>query len=129
MFTPVDKKLHDLAVTFCLEQLTEKVNLSDLAKVWVAAEEDEKHQPVKVLGIIGYVLKPDVPLFRAIDPQAVRLMADRYNDYLADNGARGKETFIHIARGEKPEQKCPAWKEVLNEWDAKLADRVSVKVR
>lgn len=129
MFTPADTKLHDLAVEFCRRELKEDVNLSHLAKVWVAAEEDENHQPIRILGVFGYVLKPDVPLCRAIHPQALRLLAERYNNYLADNGARGKETFIHIARGEKPEQKCQGWAETLKEWDAKLADRVTVKVR
>lgn len=123
MLTPADPKLHDMAVEFCARELTEKVTLTDLAKVWVATENE------RVLGILGYVLKPDVPLCRAVDAAALRALANRYNDFLADNGARGKETFIHVARNEKPSQKCPAWAEVLKEWDAKLADRVTVKVR
>jgi hypothetical protein len=123
MLTPVDPKLHDLAIEFCRTKLSVPVTLTDLAKVWVATENDQ------VLGILGYVLKPDVPLCRSIDPLALRALANRYNDFLADNGARGKETFIHVARNEKPKDKCPDWAEVLKEWDAKLADRVTVKVR
>lgn len=129
MLTPADPKLHDMAVEFCRKELTEEVNLSQLAKVWVAAESDVKHQPVSPLGVFGYVLKPDVPLCRTIDMEALRILANRYNDYLADLGARGKETFIHVARGERPEQKCAGWAEVLKEWNAKLADRVTVIVR
>jgi len=123
MLTPLDPELHDAAVDFCRRELVEDINLSHLAKVWIAKNGAD------VLGIMGYVLKPDVPVFRAIDPLALRLLAQRYNNFLADNGARGKETFIHIARREKPEQRCPDWNVVLREWGAKSADRVSVTVR
>jgi len=129
MFTPKDKELHDMTVDFCRQEIKDDVNLSDFAKVWVAAEEDKNHQPVKVLGVFAYVLVPDVPLCRATDPNALRALANRYNDFLADNGARGKQTFVHIARGERPEQKCPGWADTLKDWGAKLADRVAVKVR
>jgi hypothetical protein len=123
MFTPSDPKLHDQAVEFCRKELTREVNLTELAKVWVAKDSET------VVGIFGYVLKPDVPLMRATSVEALRMMANRYNDYLADMGARGKETFIYVSRKEKPECKCPGWAEVLKEWDAELADRVTVKVR
>lgn len=123
LLTPSDPELHDLAVDFCRRELTKDVNLSQLSKVWIAKDEKQ------VLGIIGYVLKPDVPLMRATHIEALRMLANRYNDFLADNGARGKETFIHVSRREKPEQRCDGWLEVLREWDAKTAERVSVIVR
>jgi hypothetical protein len=126
--TPADAELHDLVVDFCKRELTEEVNLTHLAKVWVAVEMDgEKTKEIK--GVMGYVLVPDVPLMRATTEDALRAMADRYNAFLADSGALGKFTFIHVTRGEKPEQRCAGWNKVLHEWDAKLADRVMVKVR
>lgn len=128
LLTPADPKLHQMAVDYCKRELTEEVNLSHLAKVWVAVEMAGGEYK-EVHGVFGYVLKPDVPLCRATKVEALRKLAQRYNDFLADNGALGKETFIHISRNEKPEQKCEGWKEVLHEWGAKLADRVSVKVR
>lgn len=120
---PVDPDLHDRVVDFCRRELTEEVNLTHLAKVWVALDGAE------VVGVMGYVLVPDVPVMRATSEEALRGLADRYNDFLADNGALGKHTFIHVARGEKPECKCPGVEKVLAEWGAKLADRVMVKVR
>lgn len=123
MLTPTDPDLHDRAVDFCRRELAEQITLTDLSKVWIAASDKE------VQGILGYVLKPDVPVLRATTAEALRALANRYNDYLADMGARGKETFIHVSRNEKPEQKCPQWAQVLREWDAKLADRVTVRVR
>lgn len=128
LLTPADPKLHDMVIDYCKRELTEEVNLSQLAKVWVAVEMDGDEYK-EVCGVFGYVLKPDVPLCRATKIEALRKLAQRYNDFLADNGARGKETTIHVARNEKPEQKCEGWKEVLHEWGAKLSDRVTVIVR
>jgi hypothetical protein len=128
--TPADPELHDKVVDFCKCELTEEVNLTHLAKVWVAVEMDaEKPKEIEVKGVMGYVLVPDVPLMRATTEDALRAMAERYNAFLADSGALGKFTFIHVARGERPEQRCAGWNKVLHEWGAKLADRVAVKVR
>lgn len=123
LITPADPELHDKTVDFCRRELTEEVNLGQLAKVWVALDGEE------VKGVMGYVLVPDVPVMRATSEEALRELAERYNDFLADNGALGKNTFIHVARGEKPECKCPGVEKVLANWGAKLADRVIVKVR
>lgn len=123
IITPVDPELHDKAVEFCRRELTEEVNLTHLAKVWVALKDND------VVGIMGYVLIPDVPVMRATSEEALRELAERYNNFLADNGALGKTTFIYVMRGEKPECKCPGVHNVLKDWDAKLADRVAVKVR
>ena len=125
MIVPADPALHDRVVEFCRRELKEEITLTDLAKVWVAQEQETK----EIRGVFGYVLVPDVPLCRATDETALRMLADRYNDFLADNGARGKHTFIHVARNEKPECRCPGWAEVLRDWGAKLADRVEVIVR
>ena len=123
LIEPLDKELHDLAIDFCKRELTEEVNLSNFAKVWVAKDAEQ------IQGIMGYVLKPDVPLMRATSAAALRAMANRYNDYLADNGARGKETFVYVSKSEKAEQKCPEWRQVLREWGARFSDRVTVTVR
>lgn len=124
MVTPANAELHDKVVAFCQRELANEVNLTHLAKVWVAVRDDGE-----VDGVFGYVLVPDVPLCRATSEEALRKLAERYNDFLADNGALGKTTFIYVMRGEKPECQCPGVRKVLNDWDAKLADRVEVKVR
>lgn len=123
MIRPKEPELHDKAVDFCNRELAEPVNLTELAKVWVALDGEE------VVGIMGYCLVPDVPVMRCTSEKSLRKLADRYNDFLADNGARGKHTFIYVNRGEKPECRCPGVERVLYEWGAKLADRVEVKVR
>lgn len=123
MLTPKDPDLHDKVIDFCQRELAEEINLTDLSKVWVAIDGEE------VKGVMGYCLVPDVPVMRATSEESLRAMADRYNAFLADNGALGKHTFIHVSRGEKPECRCPGFGKVLAQWGAKLADRVMVKVR
>lgn len=124
MLTPVDAKLHDLAIDFCSRELSEEVNLAELSKVWVAIDSGT------VVGIMGWVPKPDVPIMRAIDEKALSLMAERLQSFFADQGCRGKEVLIHLSRKETPEQRCPGWKNVLvGEQHAESADRYAVKVR
>ena len=123
LLEPRDPKIHDLAVDFCAREVTRDVDLSKLQKVWIAEENGE------VFGVTGFVLKTDIPLIRATNANALRLMAERLNSYLADMGCRGQEALIHVSRREKPEQRCPEWDKVLQEWNAEAADRVSVKVR
>lgn len=122
LLQPVNQPLHDAAVKFCAEQLSEEVNLSRFTKVWVAEHEG------KILGISGYVMKPDIPVCRAIDAQALRLLGKRMNDFFADSGALGSQVFMHIGR-EKPEQRCPEWRQVLKEFGAQSANRVAFIVR
>jgi len=124
MLTPADPELHDKAVDFCARELAEEINLSELSKCWVALKDGE------VVGVMGYVLKPDVPVIRAIDVNALSLMGERLQSFFADMGCRGKEVLIHLARNEKPEQRCQGWRQVLvTEQHAVPADRYIVKVR
>ncbi len=121
---PADRKLHDLAVEYVSRELAKgkDLNFANFAKVWVGLKDG------KVFGVSGYLLKPDVPLLRATDCEVLRGLCKRMNDFFADNGARGKEAFIYIG-DEKPEQRCPEWKQVLKEFGAKSAQRFSVEVR
>jgi len=137
LLEPRDKKLHDLAVDFCKRELAKQPDLSAFSKVWVAVEEpefDEDHKLISgtVLGMTGYVLKPDIPLFRVAGPNASRatkMLTDRLHDYFADVGLRGQEVFVHLSSKETPEQKCAGWQEGLAATEATLADRFSVIVR
>lgn len=110
-------------VKFCETNLAEEVNLSKFSKVWVAVGDKGE-----ILGVSGYVAKLDVPLCRAIDAAALRLLGARMNDFFADNGALGSEVFMHIGN-EKPEQRCPEWRKVLKEFGARSARRVAFTVR
>lgn len=123
LLEPADRKLHDRAVEYCKQELKGGVvDFSKFNKIWVGLKDDS------VMGICGYVLKPDMPLFRATDVDVLRALAHRMNDFCADNGALGKEVFIYIGN-ESPEARCPAWRDVLREMGAVSARRVAVEVK
>ena len=124
LLEPADRKLHDAAFEYALRELAKggEVDFSKFAKVWVGLKDG------KVLGLAGYVLKPDVPLLRATDADVLRALCTRLNDFFSDNGARGKEAFVYIG-DEKPEQRCPEWKQVLKDFGARSAQRLVVEVR
>lgn len=124
LLEPVDRNLHDSLVEFMRRELTdwERINLTRFSKVWVGRSGGE------VKGVAGYVLRPDVPLLRATDADVLRALAWRMNGFFSDNGARGQEAFVYVGN-EKPEQRCPAWREVLREFGAESARRVRIEVR
>lgn len=124
LLEPAHPEIHDAAYEFIRHNLRdwEKVDFSKFAKVWVGYRDDE------VKGVMGYVLRPDVPLMRVIDPDVLRAMSRRFNDFLADNGWRNGETFIYIGN-ESPEQRCPEWRQVLKEFGARSGRRVLVEVK
>jgi hypothetical protein len=124
LLEPRDAKLHDAAVDFCNRELAagKDINLSKFAKVWVGLRDEE------VKGIMGYVLRPDVPLLRSTDGEVLRELGLRMNDYFADQGAHGQEVFLYIGN-EKPEQRCMDWLKVLKEFHPKSARRLLVEIR
>lgn len=124
LLQPKDEKLHDAAVDFCFRELADgkTVDLSKFSKVWVGMRDGV------VRGIAGYVLKPDVPLLRVTDAEVLRAMGMRLNNFFADNGCRGQEAFLYIGN-EKPEQRCPEWRQVLCEFGAKSARRFAIEVK
>ena len=124
MLEPKDVKLHDAAVEFALRNLRDgdKLNFATFAKVWVGLKDGE------VKGLAGYVLRPDVPLFRATDCEVLRALGHRLNEFFADNGCRKQEAFVLV--GNEPEaERCPAWRQVLKEFGARSARRVAIEVR
>lgn len=126
LLEPADSKLHDLAVDYCHREIQDgdKINLAKFAKCWVALKDGI---PV---GVMGYVLRPDIPVIRATDETALSMMAERLQYFFADQGYRGGEVFVHLAKAERPEQRCAGWKQVLiNEQKAESADRFKIKVR
>lgn len=124
LLEPVDRQLHDLAVDYCSRELAggDKLNFTKFAKVWVGVKDGS------VMGLAGYVLRPDLPLFRATDGEVLRALGRRANAYFADNGARGQEAFVYIGN-ERPEQRCPDWREVLKEFGAKSGRRLLIEVK
>lgn len=122
LLEPADKELHDASISFCHAQLRDPVSLANFNKVWVGRKDGE------VLGVCGYVLRPDIPLCRAIDADVLRAMGKRMNDFFADNGARGKEVLMYIGNEAAP-QRCPEWRAALKYFGAKSGRRVSFEVK
>lgn len=132
LLEPVDRKLHDMAVDYCARELQggENLDLTRFAKVWVTVSiEDDKY--IEIFGITGYVLRPDLPVFRVTGDKPDRvtqMMADRLHAYFQDQGCRGQELFLHISSKETPEQRCGKWEESLKIQGATPADRFLVKI-
>ena len=124
LLEPVDRELHDRAIDYALRELKDgaTLNLATFAKTWVGLKNGTP------LGLMGYVLRPDVPLFRATDCQVLRAMGQRLNDFFADNGARGKEVFLYIGN-EASEQRCPEWRNAIKEFGGSSARRLSFEVK
>lgn len=124
LLEPRDVKLHDATVDFCNRELAEgkNLNLAQFSKVWVGLQDDE------VKGVIGYVLRPDIPLLRATDPEVLRALGWRINGFFSDQGARGQEVFLYIGN-ERPEQRCMDWRSALKEFHPKSGRRVLIEVR
>ena len=125
LLEPVNRELHDKVVEWCRRELVDgdQLNLAKLQKVWIALDGDT------VTGLLGWVWRVDVPVMRATDEESLRMLASRANDFFADQGSTGYDVFIHVAKREKPEQRCPGWAKTLQDWGAESADRLQVKVR
>lgn len=128
LLQPKDPWLHDLAVDYCARELASDVNLATFAKVFIAAEIDDSGKPMKVEGITGYGLRPDISLFRTTSDAATVKLHHRWHTFFADNGAIGEEVFIHISEKDTPEQRCANWDKELKAANAVPADRYLVRV-
>lgn len=124
LLEPADSKLHDAAVDYANRELAggKDLNLSKFSKVWVGFRDEQ------VMGLAGYVLRPDIPLLRATDADVLRALGRRMNDFFADNGARGQQVTMYIGN-ERPEQRCPEWRTVLKEFGCQSGRRVLIEVR
>lgn len=122
LLEPVDKVLHDKAVEYAARELQDPVNFIKLAKVWVGLKDGQ------VKGVCGYVLRPDIPLFRATDFEVLRAMGQRMNAFFSDNGWRGYPAFLYMGN-EPEEQRCPQWRQALKEFRAQSAHRFMIEVK
>lgn len=137
LFEPTDPNLLNAAEDYCKRELADPVNFTKFNKFWITIEnpvfdKDRKFVSGEVIGVVGYLHKPDVAVFRVTGPNASRatkMQTDRLHDHFADIGYRGGEVFVHVSSMQKPEQFCSGWKEGLGATDAKPADRYSVIVR
>jgi hypothetical protein len=127
--TPVDGELHALAVKYAADNLAERPDFTNFKNVWVACEVDNEGKPVRAIGVLCMVLRPDFPLCRFTDNAAVVKLVQRANDYLHDNGWRGGDALIHIKKDEPPEARCPNYLDWMQAYDLQPADRWTIKVR
>jgi hypothetical protein len=96
----------------------------------VACEVNGDGKPVRALGVLCMVLRPDFPVCRFTDNAAVAKLVQRANDFLHDTyGARGCEVLVHISSRETPEQRCPDADEWMRLYGLKPADRWAFTVR
>ena len=131
LLQPRDQHLHDLVVEYCQQNIVggADLNLSTLAKVFVAVELDEDDIVTKVHGVTGIISRPDIPVFRATCAAATTKLHQRCHSYLADNGYLGQEVFIHLSNKELPEQRCAGYETEVEAAKLVPADRYLVKVR
>jgi hypothetical protein len=129
-FIPTDAQLHALAVKFAAEYIVTPIDFTTYKETWVACEVDDEGKPVRALGLMGMVLRPDFVVCRFIDNAAVVKLVQRVNDFLHDSyGARGCEVLIYISKQEVPEQQCPNYRDWMKLFGLKEADRMAYTVR
>ena len=126
---PRDPHLHQLAVEFAERELAEAINLTDYRNVFVECECDEHGKPVRAEGLLAMQMVVDVPVARFTNARSAKMLIDRANDYLHDQGARGAKVFLYISEQETPEQRCPNYLEWLAAVGAKPAERWATTVR
>lgn len=125
---PLDPLVFQAAQKFCSEFLVERPILGNYQKTWLAIEVSDGGDLVRPLGITGYQLAYDIPLFRSIDSGATLKLARRLNDHFADLGIRGRDVFLHVSNSETEDQKCPQYTESMSAFGARPADRYIVRV-
>jgi len=123
VLVPRDPELHKLAVEFAERELAEPINFTDYRNVFVECECDEDGKPIRVEGISAMQLVPDIPVFRSTNARSAKLLIDRMNDFLDDQGARGQRVFVHVGEKESPEQRCPNFLDWLAALGARPAER------
>lgn len=129
LIQPRDQALHDAAVDYCMKNVSGDVNLGLFQKVFVAAEFNEETETYTVEGVTGFIMRPDISLFRATSAAATAKLHHRWHTFFADNGILGQEVFIHLSEKEQPEQRCANWTQEMGKAEATPADRYLVKVR
>ena len=126
---PADPELHSLAVNFAAQNLAEPIDFTVYKNTWIACETDQD-RIVRVVGVLCMMLRPDFPICRFVDNAAVVKLVQRANDHMHDMyGWRGLEALIHIKENEPPEARCTNYRDWMEAFGLKPADRWTYKVR
>lgn len=129
---PVDAAIYEAVIAYCGAELEKMPDLKQFKKAWAAIEFGPNDEILKVHGVTGYLMRPDVPLFRVtgeVAQRATKMLCDRLNAHFADMGWRGAEVLLYLNEKESPEQRCEKWDESLTSVGAVPAMRFAVKVR
>ncbi len=128
---PVDDALFQLAADYADKHVTspKPINFLDYKNAWFACEVDEAGKPVRGLGLLCLVLRPDFPVCRFTDNAATKKLVDRASDYLHDQGYRGAQVLVHIAKDEAPEERCPNYLDWMTAFGMKPADRYTYEIK
>jgi hypothetical protein len=126
---PVDAHLYSLAMDYCKRELAEIPDLRIYRKVWACVQLDQDDKPVKVTGIQALQQVVDLPISRYSDSKAAKLLSERVEIFMQDNGLRGSHVFVYLNSNESEAQKCRNWMGWLKNWKAKPAERWLVRVR
>jgi hypothetical protein len=128
---PTDDQLHALAVEYAAKHMSTPIEFTSYKESWVACEVNEQGIPVRALGLLCMVLRPDFLVCRFTDNAAVVKLVQRANDFLHDTyNARGGEALIYIPKSETPEHKmCPDHEKWIELFQLKPADRYAIVVK
>ena len=126
---PEDAHLNRLAEQWAEKNLASPVNFLDYRQVWVCATGDKDGVPDKVEGVIGIQFAVDASMFRFTSAASAKMLIDRANDYLHDQGWRGSKAFVYISDTEAPEQRCPDYKGWLEALECRPAERYLYTIR
>jgi hypothetical protein len=75
-------------------------------------------------------LKYDVPVLRFLDAKSGKKLMERINDRLQDAGMEpGTELFVFVDEIEDEEQRCPAQRDWIENWQAEPSRRLCVRLR
>jgi hypothetical protein len=127
---PIDGEVHAQAVKFAAENMDVPVDFTQFKEAWVACEVNGDGKPTRALGILCMVMRPDFPVCRFTDSAAVVKLVQRANDFLHDTfAARGCEVLVYVAKPEAGERMCPGYREWMELFEMKEADRWKITVR
>src|SRR4051812_9713562 len=91
---PVDEKLYSLTMDYCGRELASKIDLRDYRKVWVSAVLDKDGLPTEVTGVQCLNQVIDLPVSRYKDSKSAKVLSERVESYMQDNGLRGASVFV-----------------------------------
>jgi hypothetical protein len=128
---PSDPVLHELAEKYAEQYLVspKPINFLDFKNAWFACEVNDEGKPVRGLGLLCMVLGYDFPVCRFTDNAATKKLVERANDYLHDQGARGTQVLVHIAKDEPADQRCPNYLDWMTAFGMKPADRYTFDIK